>query len=61
MKKNGLEWSVFGISLAIVGSVIGFVIRDCAVDRGLPPILRVRLDEPEQAGDAWRVPFTVTN
>ncbi|RYG37204.1 hypothetical protein EON81_07370 [bacterium] len=61
MNKNALEWTVFGLSTILLAAAFIALGRDYAIDRGRPPILEVRTEAPEKAGDGWRVPFTVRN
>lgn len=61
MKKNGLEWSVFGVGLILVGLLAGYLVREALTGPGLKAELRVRLGGPEKAGDVYRTRVTVEN
>ncbi|RYG41432.1 hypothetical protein EON79_20790 [bacterium] len=61
MKKNTIEWTVFGLSLTLVLAAFAALGRDYAIDKSRPPTFEVRLETPEAVGSGWRVPFTVRN
>ena len=62
VEKNWLEWVVFGVGLVLVLSTLGFLVYDGATSAGdAPPALRVELGTPEQKGEHFVVPVTVTN
>lgn len=61
MKKNGLEWSVFGVSSLLILAALGGLVRDMFLDRGQPPSLSIEAGPAIRAGDGWRVPFVVRN
>ena len=62
VEKNWLEWAVFGVGLLLVLSTLGFLIYDGATSAGdAPPALKVELGAPEQHGEQFIVPVTVTN
>ena len=59
VEKNGLEWTVFALSLALVALVVGTVARGAGVAHEGPPRLVVTLGAPEPAGPSVRVPVTL--
>lgn len=61
MNKNWLEWTVFGLSLLLIGVVIGVLGREALSASNTPPLLNVELGSPEQRGDSYMVPITVRN
>jgi len=59
--KNLLEWIVFGISLLLVLSVLGFLAMAAARVEDGPPELLAKAGTPETK-DGWtRIPVTVEN
>ena len=61
VRKNWLEWVVFGSGLALVAGTLGFLVYDGASAGGGPPELRVEVGAPEQRGARFVVPLTVFN
>ena len=62
VEKNWLEWVVFGVGLLLVAGTLGFLVYDGATSAGdAPPALKVELGTPEQKGEHFIVPVTVTN
>lgn len=61
VRKNWLEWSVFGVGLVLVTCTLGFLIYDGATSRDEPPQLSVELGTPEKRGEHFVVPLTVKN
>lgn len=61
VKKNWLEWVVFGAGLVLVAGTLGFLVYDGASAGGGPPELRVELGAPEQRGARFVVPVSVFN
>jgi uncharacterized protein (TIGR02588 family) len=61
IKKNPLEWAVFGIGLILTLGVIGALIWDAASGERMPPDLTVELGDPEPRSQGWAVPVTVRN
>ena len=59
--KNGLEWTVFALGLALVLATLGFLGWDMATHKDRPPELRVTLGEPRAEGGHYSVPVTVEN
>ena len=61
VEKNWLEWIVFGVSLALVASVLGYLgyCEWTGTDR--PPNIRVELGQPEKRGDSFYLPVTLYN
>lgn len=59
--KNWLEWVVFAIGLALVAGVLGYLVYDGLTMGDAPPSIEVRLGTPEQRGENFIVPVTVTN
>lgn len=61
VEKNWLEWIVFGVSLALVAAVLGYLAYDGATAGDAPPAVEVRTGEPVRRGESFVVPVTVTN
>jgi uncharacterized protein (TIGR02588 family) len=61
VRKNWLEWVVFGVGLALVAGTLVFLVYDGASAGGDPPDLRVEVGAPEQRGARFVVPVTVFN
>ena len=61
VEKNWLEWVVFGVSLALVAGVLGFLVYDAVKLEKLPPDLEVRLGAPVARAQEFVVPVAVTN
>jgi uncharacterized protein (TIGR02588 family) len=61
VKKNWLEWAVFGVSLLLVAGTLGLLVYDALSMAKAPPDIEVRLGAPEQRGQAFVVPVAVTN
>ncbi len=62
VQKNWLEWAVFGLSLVLVASTLGFLIYEgLGAEGDVPPALRVELGTPEQRGEQFVVPVTLFN
>lgn len=60
--KNGLEWTVFALSLALVAFVVGVLVRGSGTAQDGPPRLRATLGAPVPAGDGRvRVPVTLAH
>lgn len=61
VKKNGLEWIVFAVSLAVVLGTVGLLVQDMVRGESSPPDLRVELGAPRRQAQGWAVPVTVRN
>jgi uncharacterized protein (TIGR02588 family) len=61
VRKNLLEWAVFGVSLALVAGTLSFLIYDGANAGDTPPDLHISLEEAVQRGDRFVIPVTVWN
>ena len=62
MRKNLLEWIVFGISLILITAVVGLLVVEEIRSPERPPNLRVTLGEAVPGGDGtYRLPVTVRN
>ncbi|HSG38552.1 MAG TPA: hypothetical protein VLE27_02845 [Thermoanaerobaculia bacterium] len=61
IKKNPLEWVVFGIGLILTLGVIAALTWDAASGERKPPDLTVELGAPEPRSQGWAVPVTVRN
>jgi uncharacterized protein (TIGR02588 family) len=63
MRRNGLEWAILAVSLALVAALVGYLAISGLSNVG-PAALRASAD-PGQAtegpGGAWLVPVTVRN
>ena len=61
IEKNWLEWTVFGLGLALVLGVLGFLIYDGATAAGGPAEFRIELGRHERRGDGFHVPVRIKN
>lgn len=61
VEKNRLEWVVFGLGLALVVGVVGYLVYDGARMGDSPPDIEVRLGAPERRGEEFVVPVAATN
>jgi uncharacterized protein (TIGR02588 family) len=60
-QKNWLEWSVFAIGLALVASVLAYLMYDALTLGDTPPMMDVQVGRPEQQLDQIIVPVSITN
>ncbi|SDL28258.1 TIGR02588 family protein [Catalinimonas alkaloidigena] len=60
-EKNGLEWSVFGISLLLIAAALAFLGYLWATRQPTPPDLQATAHPAEPHADYYAVPVTVTN
>ncbi|MGV3615447.1 MAG: hypothetical protein ACO1SV_08960 [Fimbriimonas sp.] len=61
MKRNGLEWTVFGIGLALILAIVGYLGYEIATYRPDSPEVVVRLGRPARRGEVFVVPVTAIN
>ena len=61
IEKNWLEWTVFGLSLALVIGVLGYLIYWEATSTDRPPNIRIELGDAERRGEHFYVPVTLHN
>jgi uncharacterized protein (TIGR02588 family) len=61
VEKNWLEWVVFGVSLALAASVLGYLVYEGARMGDVPPDIALRLGAPERRGEGFVVPVAATN
>ena len=61
MKKNALEWTVFGISAALIAATVVILLHAHVTSAQRPPLLVVHLGEPMARGDGFAVPLEVSN
>ena len=61
LQKNWLEWTVFGIGLALVSLTLGYLVYAGSSMGERPPSIEVRLGTPEQTQFNFMVPVTVIN
>jgi uncharacterized protein (TIGR02588 family) len=61
MKKNHLEWTVFGISLALILSVAGLLVYQEMTGGDSPASLVARAGEARDTPDGYVVPVDVRN
>lgn len=60
-KKNPLEWSIFGLSLAILAGVVGTLVYQALTVGDEPARLVLELGTPLASHDQVRIPIRVTN
>ena len=61
MKKNGLEWSVFGVSFAIIVATVAILVRAHLTSADRPPAIVVTIGEPLAQAGGFAVPLDVAN
>ena len=61
MKKNRLEWSVFGISLVLIATVVGLLLYEHFTTGRGPADLAVTLGEAVASTGGYAVPVDVRN
>jgi uncharacterized protein (TIGR02588 family) len=61
LEKNWVEWVVFAAGLALVLSVLSYLVYEGATMGDDPPSIEVRLGAPEPRAHNFIVPVTVTN
>ncbi len=61
VNKNWVEWTVFGVSAALIALVIGFLIFESATIGHALPDIQLRLGTPEARSSYFAVPLEVTN
>lgn len=61
MKKNRLEWTVFGISLALIVCVVALLVRELVTGDGRPAAVKVSAGDAVRSGDTFAVPLEVSN
>lgn len=61
LKKNALEWTVFGVGLVLVMATVGYLIREVVTTGSKPPELVVRLGPARLVTHGFLVPVTVVN
>lgn len=60
-KKNAVEWSVFVVSLILVGATVALLIADAFRGRTEPPDVKVQFGTPIQRSSGWAVPMVIRN
>jgi uncharacterized protein (TIGR02588 family) len=61
MNKNPLEWTVFVVSLALIGAAAGLLVHQHVSGEHAPPSLAVTAGAPVQTAGAYAVPLDVRN
>jgi uncharacterized protein (TIGR02588 family) len=61
VQKNPLEWTVFGLSAALIAGVISFLLYETATLGDAPPDIHVQIGTPEARTGYFAVPVEVTN
>lgn len=61
MKKNRLEWTVFGVSLALIVCVVALLIREQMTGSRRPAAIAVLAGDAVRSGDSFAVPLDVSN
>ena len=60
-QKNGMEWSVFAVSLLLIIATIVYLVRDSLSGRSEAPQINVITGSPVQSAGLWSIPLKVTN
>jgi uncharacterized protein (TIGR02588 family) len=61
LKKNALEWTVFGAGLILVLATLAYLIREVVTTGSRPPEVAVQLGTPRRVTHGFQVPVTVVN
>lgn len=61
IEKNRLEWCVFAMSLALVGSVLCYLTYHALFNKSTPPVLEVELGAAQRQAGYYEMPVTVHN
>ena len=61
MKKNRLEWTVFGVSLVLIVGVVALLVREQVTGGQRPPVIAVSAGDAVRSGDSFAVPLDVSN
>ncbi|HWN96056.1 MAG TPA: hypothetical protein VNT99_13545 [Methylomirabilota bacterium] len=61
VSKNWVEWMVFGVSAALIATVIGFLVFESATIGDALPDIQLSLGTPEARSSYFAVPLEVTN
>lgn len=61
IEKNRLEWCVFAVSLALVGSVLSYLSYQALFNKSTPPVLEVELGAAQRQVGYYEMPVTVHN
>lgn len=61
IEKNRLEWCVFAMSLALVGSVLCYLTCHALFNKSTPPVLEVELGAAQRQAGYYEMPVTVHN
>jgi uncharacterized protein (TIGR02588 family) len=61
MKKNALEWSVFGASVILIAAVLALLVANGVRSKNLPPSLEISAGEASREGSVYRLPLRVVN
>ena len=61
LDKNALEWSVFGVALALVLATFGYLIHQAIVTEPGPPDVAVSFGTPVRGAGGHLVPVTAEN
>lgn len=59
--KNWLEWTVFGVSAALIGTVISFLVYESATIGDALPDIQLHTGTPEARSGYFAVPLQITN
>jgi uncharacterized protein (TIGR02588 family) len=61
MKKNALEWTVFGGSLIVLAVVVALLVRAELSGADGPPVLAAEVGQPQRHGSHYALPLEVRN
>lgn len=60
-KKNALEWTVFGVSAAIIAMTVALLAVSAVRSKGGAPDLRIETGDPIGSSDGHTIPVVVSN
>jgi uncharacterized protein (TIGR02588 family) len=61
VKKNWLEWAVFGVGLVLILLLMAYLIYDAVTIGDDPPVIDVQLGTTESRNGSFLVPVTLHN
>ena len=61
MKKNTLEWTVFGLSLALIAGIVILLVHEHLAGENRPPSIAANVGEAVATSGGYAVPIDVRN